>query len=61
MNAMDLGPHAAFIIASYVIVAIVMLALVVWLVFDGRRHQRALDALEARGVRRRSQAGEHAR
>ncbi len=51
---MDLGPHAAFIIASYTIVAVVMMGLVVWLVLDGRRHQRALDALEARGVRRRS-------
>jgi heme exporter protein D len=51
---MDLGPHAAFIIASYAIVAAVMIGLVTWLVFDGRRQQRALDALEARGVRRRS-------
>jgi heme exporter protein D len=58
---MDLGPHAVFIIASYAIVATVMLALIAWLVFDGRRYQRALDALEARGVRRRSQAGEQAR
>jgi heme exporter protein D len=58
---MDLGPHAAFIIASYALVAIVMLALVAWLVLDGRRHQRALDALEARGVRRRSHTGEQAR
>jgi heme exporter protein D len=58
---MDLGPHAAFIIASYAIVAIAMLALVAWLVFDGRRYQRALDALEARGVRRRSHGGDQAR
>jgi hypothetical protein len=25
-----------------------------WLLFDGRRHQRLIDELEARGVRRRS-------
>jgi heme exporter protein D len=51
---MDLGPHAAFIVASYAIVAIVMVGLVAWLVVDGRRQQRILDELEARGVRRRS-------
>ena len=51
---MDLGPHAAFIIASYAIVAIVMVGLVAWLILDGRRQQRILDDLEARGVRRRS-------
>ncbi len=53
---MDLGPHAAFIIASYAVVAAVMLGLIMWLLADGRRHQRALAALEARGVRRRSSA-----
>ena len=51
---MDLGPHAAFIIASYAIVAVVMAGLVAWLILDGRRHQRTLAELEARGVRRRS-------
>lgn len=55
---MDLGPHAAFIIASYAIVAAVMIGLGAWLIFDGRRQQRALDTLEARGVRRRSRAGD---
>jgi len=54
---MDLGPHAAFIIASYAVVATVMIGLVAWLLFDGRRYQRALEALEARGVRRRSRTG----
>jgi heme exporter protein D len=58
---MDLGPHAAFIIASYAIVAVVMIGLVAWLILDGWRHQRALDALEARGVRRRSRAEDSAR
>jgi heme exporter protein D len=55
---MDLGPHAAFIIASYAVVTAVMIGLVAWLVFDDRRYQRALDALEARGVRRRSRSGD---
>jgi heme exporter protein D len=51
---MDLGPHAGFIWASYLIVAAVLALLVAWLVIDGRRLQRLLDELEARGVRRRS-------
>jgi heme exporter protein D len=53
---MDLGPHAAFIWASYSIVVLVMAALVAWLNIDGRRQQRLIDELEARGVRRRSGA-----
>ena len=58
---MDLGPHAAFIIASYAVVAAVMAGLLTWLVLDGRRHRRALDALEAQGIRRRSQRPDAAR
>ena len=50
----DLGRHAEFIWLSYGIVALVAGGLVVWLLVDGRRHARALAALEARGVRRRS-------
>jgi heme exporter protein D len=51
---MDLGPHAAYIWAAYGIVALALAALIAWLVFDGRRMQRLVDELEARGVRRRS-------
>ncbi len=57
---LDLGPHAAFIWASYAVVAVVLAALVGWLTFDGRRQQRLLDELEARGVRRRSGRGTQA-
>ncbi len=52
--AIDLGPHAAFIWTSYAAVAVVIAALIGWLVADGRRQQAALNDLEARGVRRRS-------
>lgn len=52
---MDLGPHAAFIWAAYAAAALVLTALALWLVLDGRRQQRLIDDLEARGVRRRSQ------
>jgi heme exporter protein D len=52
----DLGPHAAYIWASYVVVAVVLAGLVAWLIVDGRHQQRLLDELDARGVRRRSGA-----
>jgi len=52
---MDLGPHAGFIWAAYGVVAVVLAALVAWLVLDGRRQQQLIDELEARGIRRRSQ------
>lgn len=51
---MDLGPHAAFIWAAYAAAALVLAGLAAWLVLDGRRQQRLVDKLEARGVRRRS-------
>jgi heme exporter protein D len=51
---MDLGPHAGFIWAAYGVVAVVLTALVAWLVLDGRRQQQLVDELEARGIRRRS-------
>jgi heme exporter protein D len=50
---MDLGPHAAYIWASYAVVAIVLAGLVAWLIADGRHQQRLLDELDARGVKRR--------
>lgn len=51
---MDLGPHAAYIWISYGTVAVVIAALIGWLIFDGRRQKQALADLEARGVTRRS-------
>ncbi len=50
---MDLGPHAAFIWASYAAVTIVIGGLLLWLFYDGRRQLAALKDLEARGVKRR--------
>ncbi len=44
----DLGPHAAFIWASYALTAVVLVGLVGWLIFDGRRQRQLLDAFEAR-------------
>jgi heme exporter protein D len=51
---MNLGPYAGFILSSYAAFALALAALIAWLQFDGARLQRQLDALEARGVRRRS-------
>ncbi len=51
---MNLGPHAAFIWLSYASVGLTIAGLIAWLVVDGRRHEKRLAELEARGVRRRS-------
>jgi len=51
---MDLGPHADFIWISYAAVIATVAALVVWLVADGRKQAADLEALESRGIRRRS-------
>jgi heme exporter protein D len=46
--------HAGFIAAAYIVTAVVLAALYLWIVVDGRRQTRRLADLEARGVRRRS-------
>jgi heme exporter protein D len=51
---MDLGPHASFIWSAYAVVTVVLAAMIAWLVLDGREQQRRLEALAARGVKRRS-------
>jgi heme exporter protein D len=52
---MDLGPHAAFIIAAYAAAVIVLGGLVAWVRLDYRAQRRKLADLEARGVSRRSE------
>ncbi len=51
---MDLGPHAAFIIAAYVIAALVVIGLIAWVLADYDAQRRLLADLDARGVSRRS-------
>jgi heme exporter protein D len=54
---MELGPHAGFIVAAYAAAAVVIGALVAWVVLDHRAQSRALAELEDRGIgrpRRRS-------
>ena len=50
---MDLGPHATFIVIAYVAAAVVVIALVAWIVADHTAQRRLLADLEARGVTRR--------
>jgi heme exporter protein CcmD len=51
---MELGPHAAYIWSAYGVVAVTLVALIGWLVMDGRRQQRLIDEIDARssGARR---------
>lgn len=51
----DLGPHAIFIVASYLGVALVVALLIVWTMVDSRLQGKRLAALEADGIRRRSE------
>jgi heme exporter protein D len=53
-HVMDLGPHAAFIVISYVVVCAIVVLLVAWIMSDYRRQLRTLQRLEAEGVTRRS-------
>jgi heme exporter protein D len=57
VNPFDLGPHAAFIVWSYLVTFAVLGGMIAWVVLDGRAQRRALAALEARGVKRRSGGG----
>ena len=49
-----LGPHAGFILAAYGVTIAIVLALVAWVLVDGRALRRQLADLETRGIRRRS-------
>lgn len=50
----DLGPHAVFIVAAYTGVALVTAALIAWVAWNSASVKRKLAALEAQGIRRRS-------
>lgn len=51
-----LGPHANFILLAYAMAAAVVLVLVIWVVADYRMQKRAMEAMEAKGISRRSGA-----
>jgi heme exporter protein D len=52
-----MSAHAGFIIAAYLVTLVVVAALIVWVILDGRAQRRRLADMEARGIRRRSGAG----
>ncbi len=49
---MDLGPHAGFIIASYLLCLVTVLGLIVWVLVDRRTQNRALEELAGQGISR---------
>jgi heme exporter protein D len=51
---MDLGPHAGFIIGAYIVTALVVTLLILWIAADHVAQKRALADLERRGITRRS-------
>ncbi len=53
---MNLGPHAAFIIAAYAAAIVVVAGLIVWVTADYRAQKRVLGDLEAHGMTRHSAA-----
>lgn len=53
---MIMGAYAFFILGSYGITALVVGGLILRAVLDHRAQLRALEALESRGMRRRSPA-----
>ncbi len=57
-RAMNLGPHAAFIVAAYAAAGTIVVSLILWIVLERRQLSRALGELEAQGLTRRSQPQE---
>lgn len=49
-----MSSHAAYVAASYGIVALTVAGLILWVWMDGRARRRELQALEDAGIRRRS-------
>jgi heme exporter protein D len=47
--------HTGFVLASYGAAIIVLAALIAWIFIDQRSQRQALQELESRGVRRRSE------
>lgn len=48
------SPHAGYILASYLLAAVIVAGLILLAVIDDRSQRKALEKLEAQGLRRRS-------
>jgi heme exporter protein D len=51
---MTLGPHASFIVTSYLAATLVVVILIAWIALDYRSQTRRLRDLDASGFARRS-------
>jgi heme exporter protein D len=51
-----MSAHAIYVTAAYAASAIVLAALIGWILLDGRARRRDLAELEAEGIRRRSES-----
>jgi heme exporter protein D len=51
---MDAVNHLGFIVAAYAVTAIIVAALIAWVMLDYRAQQRTLAEFDKRGVSRRS-------
>jgi heme exporter protein D len=49
--------HFAFVTIAYAVTAVVILAMIAWVLLDQRARKQEIADLEARGIRRRSAAG----
>lgn len=56
-DVLNLGPHAGFIVASYLVSLAVVFGAIGWVVADHAAQKRTLAELEVRGLRRRSDRG----
>lgn len=61
MNPFDLGPHAGFILVSYLLTFGVIAGLILWVLIDRTRQTAALKELADQGISRASapSAAEH--
>jgi len=50
----ELGPYADYILWAYAGVALLVAALIAWVVYDARQVKARLNSLEERGIKRRS-------
>ena len=57
MKVTSLGPYASFVVTAYLAAAIVLAALIGWIVLDYRNQKRRLRELDESGVVRRSGRG----
>ncbi|OLP60222.1 heme exporter protein CcmD [Xaviernesmea oryzae] len=48
------APHIGFVLASYGAALAIILGLILWVLLDGRARRAEIRALEAAGIRRRS-------